>query len=56
LALQHINEAKKALNIVGVLLNGAASIATSRAMGNWLRTAGDVITLANNLHTAIANN
>ena len=55
-ALQRINDLKKALNIVGVVLNGAASIAASVATGNWISTAGDVINLANNLKTATANN
>jgi hypothetical protein len=55
-ALQRINDVKKALTIVGVVLTGAASIASSVATGNWIGTAGDVVTLATNLKTAIANN
>ncbi len=55
-ALQQINDVKKALNIVGVVLTGAASIASSVAIGNWIGAAGDVVTLATNLKTAIANN
>jgi hypothetical protein len=55
-ALQQINDVKKALNIVGVVLTGAASIASSVATGNWIGAAGDVVTLAANLKTAIANN
>jgi len=55
-ALQQINDAKKALNIVGVVLTSAASIASSVATGNWIGTASDVVTLATNLKTAIACN
>jgi hypothetical protein len=54
--LQQINEAKKALNIVGVVLTGAANIAASVTTGNYIGAAGDIVTLATNLRTAIANN
>jgi hypothetical protein len=55
-ALARIRDLKKALNIVDVVLNGAASIATSAATGNWIGTASDIITFASNLQTAIASN
>jgi hypothetical protein len=54
--LQKLNEISKAINVVGVVLTGAASIAASVATGNWLGTAGDVVTLATNLQTAINAN
>jgi hypothetical protein len=54
--LQSLNDAKKALNIVGVVLTGAASIASSVTTGNWIGAAGDVVTLATNLQTAINAN
>lgn len=52
-ALQGINDVKKALNIVGVVLTGAASIASTVATGNWIGTAGAVVTLATNIQNAI---
>jgi hypothetical protein len=55
-ALQQINDVKRALNIVGVVLTSAGSIAASVATGNWIGVAGDVVTLANNLRTAINAN
>jgi hypothetical protein len=55
-ALQQIDDAKKALDIVAVVLTGAASIAGSVATGNWIGAAGDVVTLAINLQTAVSVN
>jgi hypothetical protein len=55
-ALQRINDVKKALNIVGVVLTSAGSIAASVATGNWVGAAGDVLTLVKNLKTAISAN
>ncbi len=55
-ALQQLNDVKKALNIVAVVLTGAASIASSVATGNWLGAASAVVTLATNLQTAISAN
>jgi hypothetical protein len=55
-ALTQINDVKKALNIVGIVVNGAASIAASVATGNWIGAAGAVVALANNLNNAINAN
>jgi hypothetical protein len=55
-ALQGIKNLENALNIVGVVLTGAAGIGSSVATGDWIGTAADVITLANNLQTAIGAN
>jgi hypothetical protein len=54
LALQQINDVGKVLNIVGVILTGAGSIATALATGNLGGLAGSVGTFANNLKTALA--
>lgn len=54
--LNALNDVKKALNIVGVILTGAAGIASSVATGNWIGAAAGVITLANNLQTSVNAN
>ena len=54
--LSKINDVKKALNIVGVVLQGAGSIAASVATGSWGGAAGDVAKLAKNLKAALAAN
>ena len=52
--LQHIQDVKKALNIVGVVLASAANIAASAASGNYIGAAADVVTLALNVKQAVA--
>jgi hypothetical protein len=54
-ALTRINNVKAALNLVGVVLTGAASIAASVATGNVGGIAGSVITFANNIRTALSS-
>lgn len=53
-ALQRIDNVKKALDIVGVLLTGAAKVASSAATGNWIGVAGDIATVASSLKTEIS--
>jgi hypothetical protein len=52
--LKRINNVKAALNLVGVVLTGAASIAGSIATGNVAGIAGSVVTFANNIRTALS--
>ncbi|HEY2780029.1 MAG TPA: hypothetical protein VGI90_04600 [Steroidobacteraceae bacterium] len=53
--LRQVNEVKQALTIVGVILTGAACVATNVATGNWMGAAGGIATMAKNLETAIAS-
>jgi hypothetical protein len=54
--LRRINEVKQALNIVGVILTGAACVATNVATGNWAGAAGGIATMAKDLAAALASN
>jgi hypothetical protein len=54
-ALKRINNVKAALNLVGVVLIGAASIATSVATGNVGGIGSSVITFANNIKAALSS-
>lgn len=52
-ALQQIQDVKRALSIVSIILGASASIAGSVASGNWGGVAGDIVTCVNNLKNAI---
>ncbi len=50
----NINDLKKALGVVDIVLAGAVDVAGSVASGNWIGAASDVVSVANKLQTAVA--
>lgn len=54
--LKQINDVKKALNVIGVVLISAVSVAGSVTTGNWIGAANNVVTMATNIETAVEAN
>lgn len=54
--LKQLNDVEKALNVVGVVLVSAVSVAGSVATGNWIGVANNVLTMAASVKAAAEAN